>query len=70
VRLQAADKIIIRVIDMSDGVRIRIGGWNDIKNLISRDISNSQQNPNSGSTPYWITFKAGKISEIEEQYIP
>lgn len=56
---------VARIIDVSDpniGVGIRKITVENLKNLISEtEMANS---------PFWVSFKAGKIIDIEQQYLP
>ncbi len=56
---------VARIIDTADssiGVGIRIITVENLKNLISET--------EMGNSPFWISFKTGKVIDIEQQYLP
>lgn len=56
---------IARIIDMNDpniGVGIRKITLENLKNLISET--------EMGDSPFWLSFKSGTVTDIEQQYLP
>ena len=59
------ENTIVRVIDFTNpqiGLGIRVGKLSDVSTKIS--------DPSYDGPPFWIRLTDGKISEIEEQYLP
>ena len=57
--------VVIRIIDMNDP-NIGVG----IRNISIENLANLISETEMGNSPFWLSFKNGRVSAIEEQYLP
>lgn len=63
-------KVVIRLVDMSNGVVFRIGNLEELKPILDQDNQNRKEDATYDGTPFWLSFEGNQISAIEQQYIP